>query len=50
MGMILGIIGSVLVGGAVATATIVGVVQSQTAAPDKAPNSVSSPAVDYGSN
>ncbi len=50
MGVIISIVGSVLVGGAVAAATIVGVVQSQTAPPDKNPVTVSAPVIDYGSN
>jgi hypothetical protein len=50
MGAILGTIGSILVGGAVAAATIVGVVQSNTAKPDVSPTSVNAPVVDYGSN
>lgn len=45
--------GSIVIGGAVAAVTIVGVVESQTAAPDKSPVSVSSSVDDlvaYGSN
>lgn len=50
MGAIVSIVASVLIGGAVASATIVGVVSSQTAAPDKSPASVSQPIIEYGSN
>lgn len=47
---ILAIVGSVIIGGAAAAATIVGVVSTQTAAPATSPTSVSSPVVEYGSN
>lgn len=50
MGVILSIIGSVVLGGVVAGATIVGVVSSQTAAPETSPTSVNAPVIDYGSN
>ncbi len=50
MGTIIGTIVSIVVGGTVATVTVVGLVSSQTAAPDKSPVSVNSPAIDYGSN
>lgn len=50
MGVTLGVIGSMIVGGAVAAATIVGVVQSQTARPDVSPTSVNAPVVNYGTN
>ncbi len=45
--------GSIVIGGTVAAITIVGVVESQTAAPEESPVSVSSSAdelVTYGSN
>jgi len=48
MAFIAGIVGSVLIGGAVATATIVGVVHQQTAAPDQSPTSVNAPVIQYG--
>lgn len=40
---------SVLVGGTLAGATVVGLVNSQTAAPSKSPADVSNPTVSYGS-
>jgi hypothetical protein len=40
---------SVVVGGALAGATVVGLVNSQTAPPDKSPANVSNPTLDYGS-
>jgi hypothetical protein len=39
---------SVLVGGGLAGATVVGLVDSQTAPPDKSPADVSNPVLDYG--
>lgn len=50
MGTIVSTIAAMLVGGAVATFTVVGVVNSQTSAPDQSPASVDSPAIEYGSN
>lgn len=50
MGTILGIVASIVVGGSVAAATIVGVVNSQTAEPEKSPVSVSEVGIEYGSN
>ena len=53
MGAILSTIAAMVVGGTVATVTIVGVVNSQTAAPDKSPVNVNAPAsaqIEYGSN
>lgn len=53
MGSILAAFGSLCIGGVVATTTIVGVVQSQTAAPDQSPVSVNASADDlvaYGSD
>ncbi|GAA2001994.1 MULTISPECIES: hypothetical protein [Nocardioides] len=51
MGTILSTVAAVLVGGAMATATIVGVVSSQTQKPDQSPVSVTdaSQVVGYGS-
>lgn len=46
----MGTIVSIVVGGAVAAATIVGVVNSQTSTPDKSPVSVSEVGINYGSN
>lgn len=39
---------SVLVGGGLAGATVVGLVNSQTAAPEKSPANVSNPVLEYG--
>lgn len=50
MGAIFSTIAAMLVGGTVATFTVVGVVDSQTAAPDNSPVSVNAPAIEYGSN
>jgi hypothetical protein len=53
VGAILSTIAAMVVGGSVAAVTIVGVVGSQTAPPDKSPTSVNAPAsdyIDYGSN
>ncbi|GEP37213.1 hypothetical protein NPS01_08760 [Nocardioides psychrotolerans] len=50
MGTILTTIGALVLGGVVAAATIVGVVSSQTAAPDKSPTNVNAPVIEYGSN
>jgi hypothetical protein len=50
MGSILTTIGALVLGGVVGTATIIGVVNSQTAAPDKSPANVNSPVIEYGSN
>lgn len=50
MGSILTTVGALFLGGVVATATVVGVVSSQTAEPNKSPASVNSPAIEYGSN
>ncbi|GAB2447368.1 hypothetical protein GCM10027062_31330 [Nocardioides hungaricus] len=40
---------SMLVGGGLAGATVVGLVNSQTAPPDKSPANVSNPVLEYGS-
>lgn len=51
IGSIVGIVASLVVGGAVATATLVGVISSQTSPDDGAsPVNVSQPVVDYGTN
>lgn len=48
-GAIWGGLGSVVAGGALATATLMGVVTSQTSAPEQSPTDVSKPAIiDYG--
>lgn len=44
-----GLIATMLVGGAVGTATLVGVVNSQTGPPSKSPANVEQPVIDYGS-
>ena len=43
------LIASLLVGGAVGAATLVALVNAQTAAPDESPVSVEAPVIDYGS-
>lgn len=40
---------SVVVGGTLAGATVVGLVKSQTAPPEKSPANVSQPVIEYGS-
>ena len=50
VGTILGTVAAMIVGGAVATVTVVGVVNSSTSPPDTSPVSVNAPAIDYGSN
>lgn len=48
MRTVIGTIASVIVGGIVATATIFGVVSSQTSPSDQSPANVNAPVVDYG--
>lgn len=43
-------VAAMFIGGTVAIVTTVGVINSQTSAPDKTPVSVDSPAISYGSN
>jgi len=53
VGSLIAAFGSLVIGGTVATATVVGIVQSQTAPPEKSPVSVNATAddlVSYGSN
>lgn len=50
MGTFISTLAAMLVGGSVAAVTVVGVVNSQTAPPDKSPVSVNAPAIEYGSN
>lgn len=50
MGSIAGIVASLVVGTAVASATVIGLVSSQTDAPEQSPASVESPVIEYGSN
>jgi hypothetical protein len=45
---ILGTVGSVLAGGAVATVTVLGLVSSQTGASGESPANANQPVVDYG--
>lgn len=46
---ILGAVGSTVVGGVVATVTVVGLVSSQTGAEGESPANVNQPIVEYGS-
>ena len=50
MGAILSTVAAMIVGGAVATVTVVGVINAQTKPPETSPASVNAPAFDYGSN
>jgi hypothetical protein len=50
VGTIFSTVAAMIVGGTVATFTVIGVVNSQTAAPDTSPASVNAPVIDYGSN
>ena len=50
LGSVFATVAAVIAGGAVATVTVLGVVSTQTSAPDKSPVSVNAPAIDYGSN
>ena len=43
------ILATIIVGGAVGAASIVGLVNSQTGAPSESPASVETPVIDYGS-
>lgn len=45
---IAGLVAALVVGGAVGTATIVGVVNSQTSPPSQSPANVEQPAIEYG--
>ncbi len=47
---IAGLVATLIVGGAVGVATIVGVVNSQTSPPDKSPANVNQPFTEYGSS
>jgi hypothetical protein len=49
VGTIVGTIASLIVGGVVASATIIGVVSSQTGADGASPGNVNQPVVEYGS-
>jgi hypothetical protein len=49
VGIIVSTIASVIVGGIVAAATVIGVVNSQTGAHDDSPGNVNQPVVSYGS-
>ncbi|MEV7428894.1 MULTISPECIES: hypothetical protein [unclassified Nocardioides] len=49
MGSILSTIGSLAIGGIVASATIVGVVSSQTSPSGESPANVNQPVIQYGS-
>lgn len=50
MGSILSTFGALLIGGIVASATIVGVVSSQTSPSGQSPANVNQPIIEYGSN
>lgn len=50
MGTIIGTIASLLIGGVVATATVIGVVSSQTGDSAGSPADVTQPVVQYGSS
>ena len=50
VGTILSTVAAMIVGGTVATFTVIGVVNSQTSPPDTSPASVNAPVIDYGSN
>lgn len=50
MGSVIGTVASIIVGGVVATVTVVGVVNSQTSAPEESPGDVHNISVEYGSN
>ncbi len=50
MGTILTTIGSLVLGGVVAAATVVGVVSSQTAGPENSPTNINAPAIEYGTD
>jgi hypothetical protein len=50
VGSIVGAIAALVVGAAVASATVVGLVSSEQGAPDQSPGSVSNPTIPYGSN
>lgn len=50
MGSIVGTIASIVIGAALATGTIVGVVSSQTSASGDSPANVEKPEIQYGSN
>lgn len=49
MGSIVGMVASLFVGGVVASATIVGVINAQTSPQGESPANVSQPVVEYGS-
>ena len=50
LGTIAATLGSILVGGTVATVTVMGLVSSQTSAQGQSPADVNQPVVQYGSN
>jgi hypothetical protein len=49
MGSIVAPVLSLFVGGALATATLMGLVSSQTSAPENSPADAEAPVIDYGS-
>jgi hypothetical protein len=48
MGNVVAPVLSLFVGGALATATLMGLVSSQTSAPDRSPANAEAPVIDYG--
>ena len=50
MGTIVGTIVSLIVGGAVASVTVIGLVNSQTGPVDHSPANINQPVIQYGSN
>ena len=50
MGTVLGTIASLIVGAAVASATVFGVVNAQTSASGDSPGNVNQPVIEYGSS
>lgn len=50
VGAFVGTLGAMVVGGAVASATVVGVVNSQTSPSGDSPANVNQPIIEYGSN
>lgn len=49
MGTIVAPVLSLFIGGALATATLFGLISSQTSAPENSPGNAEAPVIDYGS-
>jgi hypothetical protein len=47
--VIISLVASLLVGGGLGAAAMVGLINSQTSAPSESPGSISQPVIDYGS-